>query len=227
MVNNIYSEDEYLQLSGIQHFAFCRRQWALIHIEELWAEDYRTAQGRLLHEKAHDPFFTEKRGDVIITRDMAVYSNELGVSGQCDIVEFLRDDAHGVRLFGRDGLWLPRSVEYKRGRSKADDCDRLQLTAQTMCLEEMLSCPKIEQGCLYYGETKRREYVDLTDELRGAVRKMFAEMHEHYDRRYTPRVKKTKSCKSCSLSELCLPGLPDRPSVAQYIESTLRGEAEM
>jgi CRISPR-associated exonuclease Cas4 len=216
-----YGEDDFLLLSGIQHFAFCRRQWALIHIEEQWAENYRTAEGHLMHERAHDPFFTEKRRDVIITRDMAVRSNELGVSGQCDVVEFLRDDDNGVALFGQAGKWRPRPVEYKRGKTKLGDFDRLQLCAQAMCLEEMLLCPPIGQGCLYYGETKRREYVDLTDELRGTVRDMFAEMHAHFERRYTPRVKPSKACKSCSLRDLCVPKLPEEHSVGKYIKDAI------
>lgn len=213
-----YSEDDFLLLSGIQHFAFCCRQWALIHIEEQWAENYRTADGRQMHERAHDPFFTEKRRDVIITREMAVHSSELGVTGQCDVVEFLRDDETGVTLFGRAGKWRPCPVEYKRGRSKIDDCDRLQLCAQAICLEEMLMCPLIEQGCLYYGETKRREYVDLNGELRDTVRKMFAEMHTYFERRYTPRVKPNKSCNACSLCDICVPKLPGENSVRKYIE---------
>ncbi|MCL2342702.1 MAG: CRISPR-associated protein Cas4 [Firmicutes bacterium] len=223
----MYQEDDYLPLSGIQHFSFCRRQWALIHIEQLWGENALTAEGRLLHEKAHDPFFAEKRGDLIVTRDMAVHSAELGASGQCDIVEFLRDDGRGVELFGRKGRWLPRIVEYKRGKSKAEDCDRLQLAAQAICLEEMLGCPKIEESCLYYGETRRRETVMLTDELRAAVRAMFSEMHGYYDRRYTPRVKPTKSCQRCSLNTVCLPGLLKSRTAAQYIESALREAAEL
>lgn len=222
----MYSEDSYLLLSGIQHFAFCRRQWALAYIEEQWAENYRTVEGHILHEHAHDPFFTEKRRNLIVVRDMAVHSSELGVSGQCDVVEFLHDDIHGVELFGRTGKWLPRPVEYKRGREKINDCDRLQLTAQAMCLEEMLVCSRIEQGCLYYGSTKRREYVDLTDELRNTARKMFAEMHSYYERRYTPRVKPTKACNACSLRDLCLPKMLAAHEVKSYLDSALREEAD-
>jgi CRISPR-associated exonuclease Cas4 len=223
--NNImYTEEDYLLLSGIQHFAFCRRQWALIHIEQVWAENYYTAEGRLMHEKVHDPFFTEKRGDVIITREMAIHSRELGVSGQCDIVEFYKDDIRGVNLFGRSGKWIPQIVEYKRGKSKADDCDRLQLTLQTMCLEEMFNCAKIEKGCIFYGETKHREYVELTNELRDTVKKMLSEMHDYYDRKYIPRVKSAKSCKKCSLYDICLPDTGKTRSAAQYIESLLNEE---
>jgi CRISPR-associated exonuclease Cas4 len=99
--------------------------------------------------------------------------------------------------------------------------DRLQLCAQAMCLEEMLMCPPLEQGCLYYGETRRREYVDLTNELRGIVREMFAEMHKHFERRYTPRVKPNKNCNSCSLRDICVPKLPGERSVRTYIADVI------
>ena len=222
----MYDEEDYLQLSGIQHFAFCRRQWALIHIEQAWTENYYTAEGRLMHEKAHDSFFTEKRGDVIVVREMPVCSGELGVSGECDIVEFYKDDIRGVNLSKRSGKWLPQVVEYKRGKTKADDCDRLQLTLQAMCLEDMFCCVKIEKSCIFYGETKRREYVELTDELRDTVRKMLSEMHDYYNRRYTPKVKSTKSCKQCSLYEICLPNASKNRSAAEYIEAILREERD-
>ena len=221
-----YSEDDYLPLSGIQHFSFCRRQWALIHVEQLWVENVLTAEGRLLHEKAHDPFSTEKRGDLIITRDMAIHSGELGASGKCDVVEFIHDD-NGVTLFGREGRWLPKVIEYKRGKPKIDDCDRLQLTAQAICLEEMLGCREIEESYLYYGETRRRESVDLSDDLRTAVKDLFAEMHAYYDRRYTPRIKPTKSCQRCSMNSQCLPGLMKQKSVAQYIDAAFGEEVEI
>jgi CRISPR-associated exonuclease Cas4 len=201
-------EEDYLQLSGIQHFSFCRRQWALIHIENQWAENLRTFEGGLMHERAHDPFFTEKRKDLIVAREMPVFSREMGVSGQCDVVEFRRDEASGVSLSGRRGKWSPCPIEYKRGKPKITDADRLQLCAQAICLEEMLACDVIEMAYLYYGETRRREPVELTDALRGKVRSMFAEMHQHYRRGHTPRVKQTKSCNACSMKDICLPKLP-------------------
>ena len=144
-----YQEADYLQLSGIQHFRFCRRQWALIHIEDQWAENYRTVDGTLMHQNAHDKGFQESRGNLLITRGMSVFSPILGVSGQCDVIEFHRDPA-GVSLHGRSGTWRPYPVEYKRGRPKADRADELQLCGQAMCLEEMLCCT-IPEGALYYG----------------------------------------------------------------------------
>ncbi len=145
-----------LLISGLQHFSFCRRQWALIHIEMQWDDNYLTVDGSLRHEKADDPEFTEKRGGLIVSRAMPVRSDRYGIVGKCDVVEF-RADPSGVPIVGREGLWLPTPVEYKRGRSKVIDADRLQLCAEAICLEEMLCCPPIPTAYLYYMETKRRE----------------------------------------------------------------------
>lgn len=215
-----YDEEDFLLLSGLQHFAFCRRQWALIHIEQQWSENLRTAQGRLLHENAHDPFSAEKRGNILISRGMAVFSRTLGVSGACDVVEF-RPARGGVPIFGREGLYLPMPVEYKRGSPKENDADALQLCAQAMCLEEMLRCPPIPSACLYYGETARRTPVPLTGELRASVSALCAEMHELYRRRATPRVRPTKSCNACSLKEECLPRLLRSGSARGYLQKRL------
>ena len=159
-----YNEEDFLQLSGLQHFRFCRRQWALIHIEHQWAENYRTIDGAILHENAHDADLQERRGDRFITRGVSVYSAELGVSGQCDVLEYYRGSV-GIPLFGKEGLWQPYPVEYKRGRPREDTGDTLQLCAQAMCLESMLCCD-IPEGALYYGEIRRRERVSFTLELR-------------------------------------------------------------
>lgn len=215
----MYEPDDCLMISGLQHFRFCRRQWALIHIEQQWAENLRTVEGELMHERAHDEGLRESRGDTIITRSLRVYSITLGLSGQCDVVEFRRS-AQGVPLAGHDGLWLPYPVEYKRGKPKDDGCDELQLCAQAMCLEEMLCCT-IDSGALFYGEPRRRTRVEFTDALRQEVIDDAAEMHELYRRGYTPRVKPTKSCNACSLKELCLPRLSRTGTVAAYLRDNM------
>ena len=214
-----YKEEDFLALSGIQHFCFCRRQWALIHIEQLWEENVRTVEGARLHERAHDTKWTEKRGQLIVSRGMPVFSRTLGVRGVCDVVEF-HSSPEGVELFGREGRYLPLPVEYKRGSPKEIDADLLQLAAQAMCLEDMLAC-SIKKGCLYYGETARRHPVEFTEGLRVRVCRMFSEMHQLYKKRYTPKVKTGKSCKACSLSELCLPKLCGNLSAKEYIERSL------
>lgn len=212
-------EEDFLLLSGLQHFAFCRRQWALIHIEQQWNENQLTVQGNILHEKAHDSEKRELHGDVLITRGMQIHSYELGVSGACDVVEFHRT-ADGIPLPNREGLWRPYPVEYKRGSPKTIDADRLQLCAQGMCLEEMLCCD-IPEGALFYGEIRHREVVAFTPELREKVRTMLEEMHELYQRRYTPKVKPTKSCHACSLQEVCLSKLYRRKSVREYLHGSM------
>ena len=206
-----YSEEDYLFISGIQHFKFCRRQWALIHVEQQWEENVHTVIGELMHKKAHDPYLTEKRKDTIIVRALPVVSKEMGITGECDVVEFRRCE-DGVRLHGHRGLYSIYPVEYKKGKPKTDEKDQLQLAAQAMCLEEMFST-KVKEGALFYGETKRREIIHITDELRLEVRDMFQEMHHYFSRHYTPKVKTSKSCSSCSLKEICLPKLSKTVSV--------------
>lgn len=177
-----YSEDEYLQLSGIQHFSFCRRQWALIHLEQQWAENLRTVEGDLLHQRAHDESLSEKRGGLLTVRGLRIQSPHLGESGSCDVVEFTQEK-DGIPLTGRVGRWEPYPVEYKRWHSKQIDADRLQLCCQAMCLEEILCCD-IPEGALFYGETRRRERVPLTEALRTAVRTQLAEIHDYQKRLY-------------------------------------------
>ena len=218
-----YKEEDYLMLSGIQHFSFCRRQWALIHIEQQWDENLRTVEGNLFHKKAHDGYSSEKRKDIIISRGMPVFSRTLGTSGVCDIVEFRRDDEKGIPLQGREGKYLVYPVEYKKGEPKEDETDILQMTAQAMCLEEMLGC-EIDKGYLFYGEIRRRIEVRISEELRKQVREAFREMHQYYERKHTPMVKRTKACNACSLKDLCLPQLMKNKSAKAYISRRVKEE---
>ncbi|MFT3985214.1 MAG: CRISPR-associated protein Cas4 [Lachnospiraceae bacterium] len=217
----MYREEDYIALSGIQHFAFCRRQWALIHIEQQWEENLRTVEGNLLHKNAHDASSSEKRGDIIISRGMPIHSSLLGTSGECDVVEFHRNDMEGITLFGRVGRYLPIPIEYKHGEPKAEDMDILQLTAQAICLEEMLCC-EVKTGYIFYEEIRRRITVEFTEELHHKAEELFEEMHQIYQRRYTPKVKSTKACNACSLKNLCLPILNKSRSVKDYIANAVR-----
>lgn len=218
----IYAEEDYLQLSGLQHFAFCRRQWALIHMEQQWKENLRTAEGQLFHRRAHSEQAREHRGNVLILRGLSVSSRVLGVSGQCDVVEF-RASPDGVPLRGEDGLWTPFPVEYKRGAPKPHQADELQLCAQAMCLEEMLCCA-IPEGALFYGATRRRTAAPFSAQLRSQVREMLEEMHQLYRKAYTPKVRRSKSCNACSLQELCLPGLMKGNDVDAYLRQAMEVE---
>lgn len=214
-----YSDDELLMLSGLQHFKFCRRQWALIHIENQWAENERTVSGEQMHEKAHDPGFRERRGDLLTVRDLRVSSHTLGVSGACDVVEF-RLSPNGVPLAGQDGLYIPFPVEYKHGKPRSDNANELQLCAQAMCLEEQLCCD-IPQGALFFGQMRRRVAVDFTPGLRLEVKQLLEQMHELFRRGTTPKVKPSTACNACSLKELCLPKLLRGHSVQGYLQKQM------
>lgn len=182
-----------------------------------------TVSGQLMHERTHNETLSEKRGDVIITRGMNIFSRTLGVSGKCDVLEFHRSN-NGVPLNGWEGLWIPYPVEYKHGEPKTNNCDAAQLCAQAMCLEEMLCC-EISVGALFYGKTKRRTIVHFTNELRSEVKAALAEMHELYERGYTPKVKPSKACNACSLKELCLPVLlKGKQTVSSYLAERLKVE---
>lgn len=219
-----YAEDDYLMISGIQHFKFCRRQWALIHIEQQWEENVHTVVGELMHKKAHDPYLSEKRKDLLVVRGLPVSSKELGISGECDVVEFHQCE-EGIKLHGHRGLYSVYPVEYKKGKPKLTKEDQLQLTAQALCLEEMFSA-EVPEGAVFYGETRRRESVKITEDLRQEVRELLAEMHGYYNRNYTPKVKYSKACNACSLKEICLPKLGKTRSVKGYIDEMLKEGTE-
>jgi len=216
----IYTDDELLMLSGIQHFAFCRRQWALIHIEQQWQENILTFGGRNLHDSVDDPFFTEARGMVLVTRSLPIVSYKLGLYGVADVVEFYRSEV-GVQLKDRPGRWIPYPVEYKYGKPKPDDRDNVQLCAQGICLEEMFQT-SISRGDIFYGRIRRRQRVDFDDGLRQRVMELALEMHRLFDGGVTPLPHQTKACKSCSLVEICLPHMSKRRSVRRYYDDALR-----
>ena len=215
-----YNEEDFLMLSGIQHFGFCQRQWALIHIEMLWEENLRTIEGESMHEICHDSTSFESRKNTLISRGMPIFSRTLGASGECDIVEFLKDN-NGISINGRDGKYLVRPVEYKRGEPKENDCDILQLAAQAICLEEMFLC-EIKSGAIFYGQTKRRLEVNITDEVKIKVRESFKQMHSYYNRGYIPKVKPAKRCNACSLKNLCMPKLYKLNNVKKYMDEAVK-----
>ena len=211
----MYAEDDYLPLSGVQHFAYCPRQWALIHVEQAWSENERTVEGSAMHERCHDELIKERRGTLLVVRGLRISSARLGLSGVCDVVEF-RHSADGVALQGEEGLWVPTPVEYKRGTSKSGPEDLVQVCAQAMCLEEMLCC-HIYRGSLYYGEKRRRDIVELDDDLRNATQTCSDKMHELFVRGATPRAKCRQGCRACSLVNICMPELERVRSVSAYI----------
>lgn len=222
----MFAEDELLPLSGLQHLLFCERQWGLIHIEQQWEENRLTAEGRVLHDKAHEPG-TETRPGIVTARGVKLHSLRLGISGEADVVEFHRADsesAESARLAGRDGWWRPFPVEYKRGRPKANACDEVQLCAQAICLEEMLGVT-ITAGALFYGTNRRRTTVGFDETLRARTEALAARMHVLYAARVTPAGVYEKKCDSCSLYERCQPRTSGkRDAVARYLARALREE---
>lgn len=202
-------------LSALQHFAFCRRQWGLIFLERQWAENARTAEGHVFHETAHHGPESEARGELLILRGLRVASPSLRLGGICDVVEFHRSPS-GVSLAGREGLWLPYPVEYKKGSDQTKESDEVQLCGQALCLEEMLCC-QIPEGSLFYGETRRRTRVAFDGTLRQRTIDLLHELLGYMDRGYTPGAKLHKGCNACSLRDICLPKLSRAPSVADYI----------
>lgn len=215
----VNDDGDYLLLSGIKHFKFCRRRWALIHLEQQWAENALTTDGHLMHETVHDPGFTEKRGALLLSRGMLVKSDRLMIRGVCDMVELIQSP-EGVPIAGRPGKYRIYPVEYKRGRPDDSDADIWHLCAQALCLEEMFVID-IPEGAIYYGETRKRLVVALTDELKNQVRAAVSEMHDLLIRGHTPKVKPKKACQGCSLREICNPGLLSRGSAKGYIREVL------
>jgi CRISPR-associated exonuclease Cas4 len=202
----MFAEEDLLPLSGLQHMAFCERQWALIHIEQQWEENSLTADGRVLHDHVHD-VGSESRKTLIVVRGMPLHSFRLGISGQADALEFrvtTSSDPDGVVLPDKLGRWRPVPVEYKRGKPKKQICDLVQVCAQALCLEEMLSV-SIPAGALFYSTPRRRQAVPFTPQLRAQTESLCALMQELYRRRQTPPPIYTRGCESCSLKDICLP----------------------
>ena len=184
-------------------------------MERQWAENARTAEGHVFHETAHHGPESEARGDLLILRGLRVASPTLRLGGVCVVVELHRSPS-GVSLAGREGLWLPYPVEYKKGSDQTKESDEVQLCGQALCLEEMLCC-QIPEGSLFYGETRRRTRVAFDGTLRQRTLDLLHELLGYMDRGYTPGAKLHKGCNACSLRDICLPKLSRAPSVADYI----------
>ncbi|MGB4293156.1 MAG: CRISPR-associated protein Cas4 [Bacteroidales bacterium] len=218
----MYPEDELIMLSGIQHIAFCERQYALIYIEQQWVENLLTIEGHFLHERVDDPFESEIRNDRVILRSLPVVSFKLGLYGRADIIELIKtekfEEGTVIKIKERDGWWTPYPVEYKRGKPKPDDRDEVQLCAQAMCLEEMYNI-FINVGYIFYGETRHRQEVKLTSELRKSVEIYATRMHELFKEGKTPPPVLKKGCRSCSMVDLCMPDpLSRAQSVSDYLK---------
>ena len=220
-----YTEDDMLMLSGIQHYAFCPRQWALIHLEQQWNENILTTEGRIMHQHVDDPFYRQKNGNKICLRAVSIASKELGIYGVSDIVELQPSESseNTITHPSYPGYWIPYPIEYKHGKPKRNNIDAVQLAAQAMCLEEQYGI-HINCGAIFYGETRRREEIEFSDELRTLVNKYAKAMHEIFISRRIPFAEKQPYCRSCSLLEICMPETATQESASNYLKKNLYEE---
>lgn len=220
-----YTDDDMLMLSGIQHYRFCPRQWALIHIEQQWADNRLTAEGHILHKRTDDPFYRQKCGEFITLRSVSIASHELGLYGVTDVVELhpAADAANSIRHPKYQGFWHPYPVEYKHGRPKRNEVDEVQLVAQAMCLEEQYGI-QIPYGALFYAEVRQRVEVSIDEELRTVVRTCAAEMHQIFAETQLPPIQRGKHCEKCSLKDICMPETADCAKASHYLKKNLYEE---
>ena len=236
----MFTEDELLPLSALQHLVFCERQCALIHIERQWQDNPLTLEGSRLHARADETApRREIRGDQVILRGLALRSQRLGLVGRADVVELTRADRGdsvavgtpvAVPIPGLRGRWIPFPVEYKRGKPKTGRCDEVQLCAQALCVEETLG-GQVPSGALFYGRRRRRQPVEFDGRLRSLTETAAARLHELYSRGRTPHAEYGPKCRSCSLLDVCLPrsmggSRSARRYLAEEVEAATRERSE-
>lgn len=221
----MYTEDDMLMLSGIQHYRFCPRQWALIHIEQLWEENRLTTEGNILHKHVDNPFYRQKCGDHICLCSVHVASKELGLYGITDVVELhpTDDESNSILHPKYPGHWILYPVEYKHGKPKKNQVDEVQLAAQAMCLEETYQIT-IDKGSFFYAEIKQRLEVLFTSELRNIVRECTENMHVIYQSAQIPHSDYRKCCDKCSIINVCMPTRKGETRASYYLKKNLYEE---
>lgn len=217
----MYSDEDLLMISGLQHLCFCERQWVLIHMEQEWNENVLTIEGRHLHDTVHEQG-VESRGNIRLVRGLRLRSLKLGLYGVADMVEFHRDE-RGVFLpnLSKSAKWLPYPVEYKRGRKRYDRADEVQVCAQSMCLEEMLNV-SLCQAAIYYGQPRRRSVIELSLDLRDEVERLCNRARALYSGAEQPHYTTGSYCKSCSVCDICMQGTNKGDTSSKYIKSIIR-----
>ena len=202
-----FDECERLPVSAVKQYAYCKRRFALMFIDDEWGDNYKIIEGNITHEKVDDPFFNEKRKDLYHSRSVPVFSEKLNLYGVVDIIEFQRDD-NGVNIKTHGGLWGINPIEYKNGKPEKSNADNLQLCALALCLEEMFSA-KIDSGEIYYNKLRKRIKVQLDEELKAQVKTIVAEINELLDNPIIPPKPVNQNCNLCSLTEICMPAIFD------------------
>lgn len=218
----MYAEDDMLMLSGIQHFKFCPRQWALIHLEQQWEDNRLTTEGSLMHRNVDDPFYRQKCGDNICLRSVHIASKELGLYGIADVIELhpTSNETNSIQHPKYPGLWTPYPIEYKHGKPKRDETDEVQLTAQVMCLEEMYQI-QLHKAYFFYGAIKHRQEIEITEHLRTIVREIAEKMHHIFNKELLPAINLQHHCQNCSLKNNCMPSSTKATKVATYLNKYL------
>ena len=220
-----YDDDQMLMLSGIQHYMYCPRQWALIHIEQQWADNRLTAEGELLHKNVDNPAYRQKNGETINLRAVHIASHTLGLYGISDAIELIPSETkeNAITHPRYAGYWRPYPIEYKRGHRKPDERDEVQLAAQVICLEEMYEI-HIPEAALFYNETRHRETVTIDERLRQLTYQLSEAMHKSFDSGITPKAVEQRGCKNCSLLEICAPELTRKTCVSYYLKKSFNEE---
>lgn len=201
----MYSEDEFIMISALQHYVYCPRQCGLIHVDDAWRENLFTTRGNILHEKVDTDTY-EMRGTKKTVRGLRIHSFNLGITGRCDVVEFRNSDN------GEDIL----PVEFKSGEPKDDISDKVQLCAQVFCLEEMLHT-KITHGAFFYGKIRRRDVVEVDSELRLQTENIITSVRNIVSSRIIPPAEYTSKCRNCSLYDICQPKAMNKRKLNNYI----------
>jgi CRISPR-associated exonuclease Cas4 len=205
-----------LPISALQHLAFCERQCALIHVERQWEENQRTAEGRVLHEHVDEGYRAYQRG---MKQFAGVYvqARQLGIAGRLDVLELIKtaDAPDTCRSLGISGRWELHPVEFKRGKPKQHDSDRVQLCAQALCLEEMTAL-EVVAGSLFYGEIRRRDEVVFDKPLRERTRQLIARLREMFSEQLLPPAVWHRHCRACSLLEVCQPKIVNGARIDAY-----------
>ena len=221
----MYSEEDMLMLSGIQHYMFCPRQWAIIHLTQDWEDNRLTIEGHLLHQNVDNPFYRQKCGNTIVLRSVHIASATLGLYGLTDAVELTPSEtaSNAIRHPNYPGYWTMMPVEYKHGKHKPMPCDEVQLAAQVICLEEMHHI-HIDYGALFYNEVRRREIISINQDLRNLTEDCAQQMHHIFESRTMPKAEYSSQCKRCSLIDTCLPEIGERQKVSAYLNKNLYEE---
>lgn len=206
----MYTEDDFIQISALQHYVFCPRQCALIHVEGLWQDNLYTVKGEILHEKVDTDTY-ETRGTLKTVRGLRIHSSQLGIVGRCDVVEF-RKSHEGP------AAQEVMPVEFKSGQPKDDLSDKVQLCAQALCLDEMLGI-HVKRGAFFYGRIRRRVVVEIDDGLRAQTESIISAVREIVSKKSVPAARYMEKCKRCSLESVCMPKAMNEAKLRQYMET--------